>query len=84
MANQNFGVVHSLFLHMTNQSHENLEKWPTISNFLFCTLCIYIVLICPKLKPEVSVAWYRHNYRYSAGFHFWVCCSAHDTEPVEL
>ena len=23
---------------MVNQIHEELEKWPTISNFLFCTL----------------------------------------------
>jgi len=23
---------------MANQVHEELEKWPTISNFLFCTL----------------------------------------------
>jgi len=23
---------------MANQIHEELEKWPTISNFLFCTL----------------------------------------------
>jgi len=26
------------FVHMANQIHEELEKWPTISNFLFCTL----------------------------------------------
>jgi len=23
---------------MASQIHEELEKWPTISNFLFCTL----------------------------------------------
>jgi len=23
---------------MANQIHEELEKWPTFSNFLFCTL----------------------------------------------
>ena len=26
------------FVHMANQIHEELEKWPTISNFLFCAL----------------------------------------------
>jgi len=25
---------------MANQIHEGLEKWPTISNFLFCTLWV--------------------------------------------
>ena len=38
MANQNLSMVYSLctHVHMANQIHEELEKWPTISNFLFC------------------------------------------------
>ena len=31
-------MVHIHFVHMANQIHEESEKWPTISNFLFCTL----------------------------------------------
>jgi len=30
---------------MTNQIHEELEKWPIISNFLFCTLMFNITNI---------------------------------------
>jgi len=40
MANQIFSMVHSLcsYVHVANQIHEELEKWLTISNFLFYTL----------------------------------------------
>jgi len=35
--NQTFSMVHLLCTH-DNQIHEELKKWPTISNFIFCIL----------------------------------------------
>jgi len=48
------------FVHMANQIHVELEKWLTISNFLFCTLQIDTHEYFPRIKKAMvhkSVLW---------------------------
>ena len=73
-----------LFLHMANQSHEDLENGPPsqISYFALCatTLSWFALSSSPKSLlhgTDIITA-------IQLDFHLWVCCSAHDREPVEL
>ena len=53
MANQNFSMVHSLCTH----GQSNSQKWPSISNFLFCTLFLYC-----GTKVQTDPAAVSHDY----------------------